>query len=164
MTVDLGPPLGAKAPDFTLPQDINTSLTLSELVRSKPVLLLFYVADFGMICSVEMKTFQNRLAEFEPFCHLIGISTNSVRSHGDWSIGLKLSFPLLSDLDMRVSQDWGVLVEDGTFMDGLDYRSAFLVDKNMIIRFKWVPDDPSYEPDYDQLVGEVHKLWSDVVQ
>lgn len=158
MTVDLGPPVGAKAPDFTLPQDINTTLTLSELVRSKPVLLLFYVADFGMICSVEMKTFQSRFSEFDPICHLIGISTNSIRSHGSWSIGLKLSFPLLSDLEMRVCQDWGVLVEDDSYMEGQAYRSAFLVDTDMIIRFKWVPDDPSYEPDYDQLLAEVRKI------
>ena len=158
MPVDLGPPVGANAPDFTLPQDIDTSLTLSELVRSKPVLVLFYVADFGMICSIEMKTFQKRLPEFEPMCQLVGISTNSVRSHGDWGMGLGLGFPLLSDLDMLVCQDWGVLVEDGTYMDGLAYRSAFLVDADMVVRYKWIPDDPSYEPDYDRLLAEVRKL------
>jgi peroxiredoxin len=59
---------------------------------------------------------------------------------------------------MRTSQDWGVLVEDGTYMDGLAYRTAFVVDKNMVIRYKWVPDDPSYEPDYDRLLAEVRKL------
>jgi peroxiredoxin Q/BCP len=158
MTADLGPPVGAKAPDFTLPRDINGSLSLSELVRSKPVLLLFYPSDFGMICSIEMKTFQNRLSEFEPKCHLIGISTNSVRSHGDWSIGLKLQFPLLSDLDGRVCKEWGVLVEDDGYMDGRAYRTAFLIDTEMVIRYKWVPDDPSYEPDYDRLLAEVRKL------
>jgi glutaredoxin-dependent peroxiredoxin len=158
MPVDLGPPVGSIAPDFTLPQDINSTLTLSELVRSKPVLLLFYVADFGMMCSIELKTFQKRLSEFRPLCHLIAISTNSVRSHGDFGMGLGLGFPLLSDLDMRASQDWGVLVEDGTYMDGLAYRSAFLIDRDMTIRFKWVPDDPSQEPDYDQLLDEVRKL------
>jgi peroxiredoxin len=158
MTVDLGPPVGSIAPDFTLPQDINSSLTLSELVKNKPVLVLFYVADFGMICSIEMKTFQKRLSEFKPMCQLVGISTNSVHSHGDWGMGLGLDFPLLSDLDMQASQDWGVLVEDGTYMDGLAYRSAFLVDTNMIVRFKWIPDDPSQEPDYDNLLAEVRKL------
>lgn len=158
MTRDLGPPIGATAPDFTLPQDINSTLTLSEMVRRKPVLILFYVADFGMICSIEMKTFQSRLSEFEPLCQLVGISTNSVHSHGAWGMGLKLGFPLLSDLDMRTCQDWGVLVEDGTYMDGLAYRSAFLVDKDMIVRYKWVPDDPAHEPDYDLLLAEVRKL------
>jgi peroxiredoxin Q/BCP len=158
MTVDLGPPLGAKAPDFSLPMDINTILSLRELVKSKPVLLLFYPSDFGMICSIEMKTFQNRLSEFEPKCHLIGISTNSVRSHGDWSIGLRLQFPLLSDLDGQVCKEWGVLVEDNGYMDGRAYRTAFLIDTEMIIRYKWVPDDPAYEPDYDRILAEVRKL------
>ena len=158
MTADLGPPVGARAPDFSLPRDFNAELTLSEMVRSKPVLLLFYPSDFGMMCSIEMKTFQNRLSEFEPKCHLIGISTNSVRSHGDWSIGLKLQFPLLSDLDGRVCREWGVLVEDGGYMVGRAYRTAFLVDAEMVIRYKWVPDDPSFEPDYDRLLAEVRRL------
>ena len=43
-------------------------------------------------------------------------------------------------------------------MDGRAYRTAFLIDMDMIIRYKWVPDDPSYEPDYDQLLAEVNKL------
>lgn len=158
MTVDLGPRVGAKAPDFSLPKDINDSLSLSELVKTKPVLLLFYPSDFGMICSVEMKTFQSRLSEFKPFCHLIGISTNSVRSQGAWSMALKLDFPLLSDLDGHVCKEWGVLVEEQGFMEGRAYRTAFLIDTNMIVRYKWVPDDPSYEPDYDRLLTEVRKL------
>jgi peroxiredoxin len=98
------------------------------------------------------------LPEFEPWCHLIGIGTNSTRSHGDWSIGLKLEFPLLSDLDGRVCKEWGVLCENGDFMDGRAYRSVFLIDGNMTVRYKWVPDDPSYEPDYDTLLAEVKKL------
>jgi len=107
---------------------------------------------------MEMKTFQNRLSEFGQKCHLIGISTNSACSHGNWSIGLKLQFPLLSDSDGRVCREWGVLVQDGGYMDGRAYRAAFLVDSKMVIRFKWVPDDPAFEPDYDQLLAEIRKL------
>jgi peroxiredoxin len=158
MTVDLGPPVGATAPDFVLPQDLGHSLSLKELVRSKPVLLLFYPTDFGMICSIEMKTFQNRLKEFSPKCQLVGISTNSARSHGDWSMGLKLEFPLLSDLDGSVCRQWGVLREDDSYMNGRAYRTVFLIDTNRVIRFKWVPDDSAYEPDYDQLLAQVNKL------
>jgi peroxiredoxin len=158
MAIDLGPQVGAKAPDFSLPEDINNSLSLSDLVRSKPVLILFYPSDFGMICSIEMKTIQHMLHEFEPKCHVIGISTNSVRSHGDWSIGLDIHFPLLSDLDGHVCREWGVLVENEGYMNGRAYRTVFLVDGEMIVRYKWVPDDPSYEPDYDRLLAEVLRL------
>ena len=111
-----------------------------------------------MICSIEMKTFQNRLSEFEPICHLIGISTNSIRSHGDWSMGLKLGFPALVGPGWARVPGMGRAVEDGSYMDGRAYRTAFLVDTDMIVRYKWVPDDPSYEPDYDQLLAEVTKL------
>ena len=65
-------------------------------------------------------------------------------------MALKLDFPLLSDLDGRVCKEWGVLVEEQGFMEGRAYRTAFLIDTNMIVRYKWVPDDPSYEPDYDR--------------
>ena len=51
-----------------------------------------------------------------------------------------------------------MLVQDGGYMDGRAYRAAFLVDCKMVIRFKWVPDDPAYEPDYDQLLAEIRKL------
>ena len=150
--------MGAKAPDFTLPIDDDTKLRLSELVRSKPVLLLFYPSDFGMMCSIEMKTFQKRLHEFAPYCQLVGIGTNSTHSHGEWSLELGLDFPLLSDLDGRVCKEWGVLCEAGDFMDGRAYRSVFLIDKDMTVRYKWVPDDPSYEPGYGRLLSEVRSL------
>jgi thioredoxin-dependent peroxiredoxin len=158
MSVNRGPDVGAKAPDFSLPKDMNSTLCLSELARSKPVLLIFYPSDFGMMCSIELKTFQNRSAEFAPHCHLVGVSTNSTRSQGDFSLGLGLDFPLVSDLDGKVSKAWGVLCENGDFMDGRAYRSVFLVDEKMTVRFKWIPDDPSYEPDYDQLLAEVRKV------
>jgi peroxiredoxin len=158
MTIDLGPLVGTQAPDFSLPQGIDSSLTLSDLVTTKPTLLLFYPSDFGMMCSIEMRTFQDRFAEFDPLCHLIGISTNSVRSHGDWSIGLKLQFPLLSDLDGQVSKEWGLLCQDEGYLKGRAYRAVFLIDTGQTVRFKWVPDDASYEPDYDQLLEELRKL------
>ena len=73
-------------------------------------------------------------------------------------MGLKLEFPLLSDLDGSVCRQWGVLREDDSYMNGRAYRTVFLIDTNMVIRFKWVPDDSSYEPDYDQLLAQVNKL------
>jgi peroxiredoxin len=44
-----GPQVGDTAPDFTLPQSFDVSLTLSECLANGPVLLHFYVFDFGPI-------------------------------------------------------------------------------------------------------------------
>ncbi len=45
---------GGQGPDFELPDDAGNRLRLSDLCRERVVLLLFYPADFGMICSIQM--------------------------------------------------------------------------------------------------------------
>jgi hypothetical protein len=44
-----GPQVGEAAPDFTLPRSLDAVLTLSECLAYGPVLLHFYVFDFGTI-------------------------------------------------------------------------------------------------------------------
>ena len=39
--------VGEKAPDFTLPSTTGEKISLSQFQGKKPVLLEFYVADFG---------------------------------------------------------------------------------------------------------------------
>jgi peroxiredoxin len=65
---------------------------------------------------------------------------------------------LLSDLDGQVCKEWGLLSVDESYLKGRSFRAVFLIDARQIIQFKWVPDDPSYEPDYDHLLEELRKL------
>jgi peroxiredoxin len=44
-----GPQVGDRAPDFTLPRTFEESVSLADLLRRGPVLLHFYVFDFGSV-------------------------------------------------------------------------------------------------------------------
>ena len=92
------PKVGELAPDFQLPDDSGNVLRLSDLCREHVVLLLFYPADFGMICSVQMGELRDMHQEFlAAGVMVLPLGTNSIRSHAAWKESMRLPFPLLAD-------------------------------------------------------------------
>lgn len=61
------PNLGEKAPDFELPDDRGRMVHLSEVTRDAVTILLFYPADFGMICSIQMEEIRGMYQDFQTF-------------------------------------------------------------------------------------------------
>ncbi len=137
-----------QAPGFeaeTVMQD-NTfgKISLSSL-RGKYVLIFFYPLDFTFVCPSEILAFNRQLDDFKAKdCEVLGISVDSVYTHLAWKntpvdqggIG-PVQFPLVSDLSKSISEDYGVLLEDGVSLRGL-----FLVDKEGVIRHELVNDLP----------------------
>jgi peroxiredoxin len=154
-----GLPLGTLAPDLHLPNEFGKIVHLKELIGTKPVLLAFYVSDFGVMCSVEMIAFRDYYPELKELCHLLGISTNTTYSHGAWSGSLRLPFPLLSDLDGEVSKRFNVWpVDDTGYLEGRSLRAVFIIDLKGSISYCWAPDDPGLEPDYNELLRVLRDL------
>lgn len=83
---------------------------------------------------------------------MVGISTDSVMSHGLWSEQLRISYPLLSDKDGTVSAAYGVMDLDAdSFNQGRCKRALFLIDREAIVRFKWLTEDQWQNPDVDRV-------------
>lgn len=145
--------VGTKAPDFSAPGDQGELATLSKMINGRAVLLIFYPQDWGWVCRNEILEFQNRQEDFEEIgVRLVGLSTNLVVSHGVWSEHLNLKFTLISDPPGHIAEAYGVLdTNDDSFNKGRSKRALILIDREMIVRYVWVTEDPWLEPDYDSI-------------
>jgi thioredoxin-dependent peroxiredoxin len=130
---------GSLAPDFTLPSDEGTSVTLSAL-RGLRVVLYFYPKDDTPGCTIQACDFRDTLPRFDGVdAVVLGVSADSVASHGKFRKKFGLTFPLLSDHDHVVSEAYGVWKKKS--MAGRTYmgieRSTFLVDEEGRVAEAW---------------------------
>jgi thioredoxin-dependent peroxiredoxin len=128
---------GDKAPDFTLPASTGEQISLSEVLGKSNVVLYFYPKDMTPGCTAEACSFRDLEAEFaEAGAVILGVSADTLESHAKFSDKHELNFPLLSDLDGKVAQQYGVWKEKnnyGTRRMGVE-RTTFVIDKQGIIR------------------------------
>jgi thioredoxin-dependent peroxiredoxin len=121
---------GQKAPDFTLPADDGTKVKLSKL-RGAPVVLYFYPRDNTPGCTLEACAFRDQKSALEKLgAKVLGVSCDDAESHNKFRKNFKLNFPLLSDLDHKVSERYGAWREKtlyGRKSMGIQ-RSTFLID------------------------------------
>jgi peroxiredoxin len=159
VVVDASPEVGSKAPDFTVLDEFMRPYWLSEHYAERNVMLLFYPADFGMMCAVEMRTMRDRSGEFAAAgVELVAISTNTTYSHGYFKDTLSIPFSMLADVDGKASALFGVLSGEDGYLKGRANRAVFLIDRSGIIAYKWIAEDPAYEPDYDELLAEAMRI------
>lgn len=130
---------GKKAPDFKLPGDGGTTISLKEL-RGKPVILYFYPKDDTSGCTAEACGFRDALPNFSKVkAQVIGISRDSVKSHDKFKEKYKLPFRLASDEEGKVCEAYGTWVQKSMY--GRKYmgieRSTFLIDAEGVMRNMW---------------------------
>ena len=131
--------VGDKAPDFNLPTDGGKSLSMGDL-KGKNVVLYFYPKDDTPGCTREACSFRDNLPKFSAMdATIVGVSSDSSESHDAFKAKFQLPFPLVSDVDGKLSEGYGVWVErerDGKKFFGIN-RSTFLIDKAGVIRREW---------------------------
>lgn len=127
------------APDFTLPSDDGSSVTLSAL-RPAPVVLFFYPRDNTSGCTREATDFTDLAPAFAKLgVRVFGISKDSLASHEKFRAKHELGIPLLSDADDTTSEDYGVWAEKkmyGKIFLGIE-RSTFLIDGSGRVARAW---------------------------
>lgn len=127
------------APDFTLPRDGGTDVTLSAL-RGKPVILFFYPRDDTPGCTKESIGFSLERAAFaELGAEVIGISKDTVAKHEKFIAKHELTVPLVSDAEGSVCEDFGTWVEKNMYgrkSMGIE-RTTFLIDAEGKIARIW---------------------------
>ncbi len=121
---------GADAPDFTLPRDGGTDVTLSSF-RPGKVVLYFYPKDDTPGCTLEAQDFTARLAAFTAAgTTVIGISKDSVKAHDKFCKKHGLGVILASDETGHTCEDYGVWLEKSMY--GKTYmgveRTTVLID------------------------------------
>lgn len=152
--------LGEKAPDFTLLDAERKPHSLSEFLGQN-LLIAFYPGAFTSVCTKEMCTFRDSIARFEEMeSGVVGISVNDPFTLAAFAERNAINFPLLSDYSRGTTNAYHIALNDFAGMEGYTAakRSVFIVDRQGIIRYRWVSDDPGVEPDYEEIqraLGEI---------
>jgi peroxiredoxin len=105
---------GARAPDFTLPDQDANPVSLSQFAAHR-LMIAFYPGDFSSVCSDQLSLYQEVLGEIESRgASLIGISVDSHHSHRAFREQLNLTMPLLSDFHPKgeASRAYGAYIEE----------------------------------------------------
>jgi peroxiredoxin Q/BCP len=130
---------GTMAPDFTLPRDGGTDVTLSDL-RGHKVVLYFYPKDNTPGCTTEALDFTALKDDFAAAgIQVFGVSKDSVKKHDNFCAKHSLGIPLLSDEHGTVCEDYGVWAEKqmyGKTFWGI-VRATFLIDEDGKIAHVW---------------------------
>ena len=151
--------VGAKAPDFTLPNQDRTPVTLSEELKKGPVVLAFFPAAFSGTCTQEMCTFRDSMRDLNRMsATVIGVSTDTFFALKAWADAQRFAFPLLSDYNKTVIGEYGVVNPDMIGLKNIAKRAVFVIDRNGVIRHREVLEDARNEPDYEKVRGVLARL------
>ncbi|ABB57972.1 peroxiredoxin [Synechococcus elongatus] len=101
--------VGDVAPDFSLPAQDGTTVSLSDFRGQKPVVLYFYPKDDTPGCTIEACSFRDSYTAFQEVgAVVLGVSSDSIDSHQRFAQKYNLPFQLLSDAGDRLRQTYGV--------------------------------------------------------
>jgi peroxiredoxin 2/4 len=119
--------VGSTAPDFTLKgidRGRTADYTLASF-RGKWLVLFFYPADFTFVCPTEITGFSKMARDFRSeAAEILGVSVDPVETHQAWIEELGgVDYPLLSDVEKKVSRVYGVLDERA----GVSQRATFII-------------------------------------
>ncbi len=148
------PPIGASAPDFTLPSTSGADVSLSEL-RGKNVLLAFFPLAFTSVCTAEMCEFTEQFAEFQDAeTVILPISVDSIPTLKEFRAKEQIGLDLLSDFKREVSRAYGTLMEDKFYSN----RAYVLIDPAGIVRWTFAEDTPKTRRNSRELLLQIDAL------
>lgn len=157
----MGLKTGHPAPSFKLYNTQKKEVCLEDF-RGKNLVILFYPFAFSGTCTAELCHMRDTFQEYESLkAEIIGISNDSVFTQKRYKEEQRLNFELLSDFNKEVSKAYDSLYEDfilGT--RGVSKRSAFVIDKEGIIRHIEILEDAGKQPSYQAIQNCLQSLGS----
>mgnify|MGYP002762056109 CR=1 FL=1 len=150
------------APSFTATYrgTEHETFELDEHLGDGPTVLAFFPGAFTPPCTNEMVALQERLNGLEEAgATLLGISADSSFTLGAFADEYDLDFDLVSDMsgDAIAAYDLSIDLPDlGLY--GAANRAVFVLDEDGTVTYSWVADDPTNEPDYDDLIEAVEAV------
>jgi peroxiredoxin len=143
---------GQTAPDFTLYDTDKNKVSLSSFKGSN-VLLLFFPQAFTSTCTKELCSVRDNIATYNNVnAKVFGISVDSVFTLKKYKEEQQYNFPLLSDFNKEVSTVYDSIYDNWILdMKGVSKRSAFIIDKNGIVRYAEVLENAGEVPDFEKI-------------
>jgi peroxiredoxin len=155
MNIEIGQP----APGFTLYDSTKNKITLSDM-KGQNVLILFFPLAFTSTCTAELCSIRDNISFYNNVnAKVFGISVDSLYTLAKYKADQNLNFTLLSDFNKEVSSLYGSLYEMfGYNMKGVSKRSAFVIDKDGIIRYAEVLENAGEQPNFKNLTLILERL------
>ena len=130
---------GDRLPDVTVLDDAGAPLRISDLLGG-PLVVYFYPKDDTPGCTTEASEFRDLYSHFQKKnARIVGVSRDSAESHRKFKAKFSIPFPLISDVDSKLCDAFGVIVEKemyGRKSKGIQ-RSTFLFDRDGTIVRVW---------------------------
>ena len=159
--------VGDQAPDFTLVTKTAEGpklVTLNDEIGSANLVLLFVPMAFTGVCTTEFCEISAGISEYEALdAKVLGISGDNPFAQAAWAEKEGITIPLLSDYEHEVAKAYGVAYEQflpavNLIMGGVAKRSAFVIDKQGIVRYAEVQDHPKDLPDFNAVKDTLRGL------
>jgi peroxiredoxin len=143
---------GQQAPPFSLYDSDKNLVSLSDF-QGKKVLILFFPFAFSSVCTAELCSVRDNLAQFNNSnATVVAISVDSLYTLKEFKKAQQLNFTLLSDFNKKVSEEYDCLHETFSYgMKGVSKRSAFIIGENGKIIYREVLENPGLQPNFDAI-------------
>ena len=143
--------VGQNAPEFTLKDQNQNEVKLSDFAGKKNVVLVFYPLDWSPVCTKEHVCIVNAMKPFETLdAQVLGVSVDSGWSHKAYAEKMGITYPLLADFHPKgaMSEKFGVYLPE----KGISGRAIFIVDKNGKVAWAKSYDIPTV-PDINEVAA-----------
>lgn len=169
--------VGDKAPNFLLPDMDGTQVSLEELLKKGPVVLVWYRGGWCPYCNLHLKALQKSLPDFKSAgAQLVAISPEQPDKVSITQKKQALGFEVLSDMGNRVAKSYGVVFtlpdyvaeRYSTFFDIKDYNgdesqtlplaAAYVINPEGVITYAFLDADYKRRAEPATLLAEVRKL------
>lgn len=151
--------IGDKAPDFTLYNSDKKEVTLSSF-RGSNVVILFFPLAFTSTCTTELCSVRDDISAYQNLnATVLAISIDTPHTLARYKEEQKLNMDLLSDFNKEVSAAYGSQYTEFVLgMRGVAKRSAFVIDKDGIIRYEEILENAGQIPDLEAVKATLSRL------
>lgn len=151
--------VGQSAPDFSLFDSDKNKVSLADQ-KGKNVVLLFFPQAFTGVCTKELCGVRDNIALYNNTnAQVFGISVDSVFTLAKFKEEQGYNFPLLSDFNKDISGAYGSLYQDWILeMKGVSKRSAFVIDKQGVVRYAEVLESAGDVPNFEAIHNTLNDL------
>jgi glutaredoxin-dependent peroxiredoxin len=154
--------VGTKAPDFTLKtKDANglRDVTLSANFGKKNTVLVFFPLAFTGVCTQELCDVTQGISTFAGLdAEVIGVSIDSPFAQEAWAKKENITVPLVSDLDKKTGEAYGVLFPGIAGIGTSCARAVFVIDKSGVVQYAEQTPTPKDLPNFEAVKAALEKL------
>lgn len=151
--------IGDSAPSFALYSSEKELVNLEDY-RGKKVVLLFFPMSFTGVCTQELCSMRDSIADYEGLdAQVLAVSVDSIFTLAKFKEEQKLNFPLLSDFNKDASAAYGALYDEFVFsMKGVSRRAAFVIDGEGVVRYAEVLESAGDLPNFEAVKATLAAL------